>query len=151
MDSSLLSLLLDESKVRGFLREGAIHMQVKSGTKIKNLVDYISKRLEANDCNQIFCWGLPGAVDKVVTFAEKVKSIWLAKIPTNSASSPFFQCTRIFTHLTQMRIEDYLVKAVSFDQVVFLPNKVYIICCLLIVSVSDAPLQNPSCNCLVNL
>lgn len=112
MDPSLLSSLLDESRIRCYLRDHAIHMQVKAGTKMRNLTEYVSKRLADGDCDQILCWGLPGAIKKVVPFAEKVKSLWLGKIPTSSDSPNLYQCTRLFFHLTEMRIENYLVKAV---------------------------------------
>ncbi|KAM3180322.1 hypothetical protein ACTXT7_016511 [Hymenolepis weldensis] len=107
MDDSLIPTLLAESKLHGFLRAGAIHMQVKPGSKVKNLVDYISNRIDADFSGQIFCWALPGAIDKVVPLAEQVKTIWNSK----ANSSNFYQCTRLFFHLTQSRIGEYLVKA----------------------------------------
>nr|CDS33555.1 expressed conserved protein [Hymenolepis microstoma] len=107
MDESFVSTLLAESKLLGFLRDGAIHMQVKPGSKVKNLVDYISNRINANFSGQIFCWGLPGAIDKVVPLAEQIKTIWNTKV----GSSNIYQCTRLFLHLTQSRVEEYLVKA----------------------------------------
>ncbi|VUZ56488.1 unnamed protein product [Hymenolepis diminuta] len=107
MDESLVTTLLAESKLRGFLRAGAIHMQVKPGSKVKNLIDYISNRIDTDFSGQIFCWALPGAIDKVVPLAEQVKTIWNSK----ANSSNFYQCTRLFFHLTQSRIGEYLVKA----------------------------------------
>ncbi|VDO03615.1 unnamed protein product [Rodentolepis nana] len=107
MDESFVSTLLAESRLLGFLRDGAIHMQVKPGSKIKNLVDYVSNRINANFSGQIFCWGLPGAIDKVVPLAEQIKTIWNTKV----GSSIIYQCTRLFFHLTQSRVEEYLVKA----------------------------------------
>ncbi|EUB59300.1 hypothetical protein EGR_05784 [Echinococcus granulosus] len=123
MDPSLLSSLLDESQVRGYLRDNAIHMQVKAGTKIKNLTEYVSKRLENGDCDQIFCWGLPRAIEKVVPFAEKVKSIWLAKFATSSDSPSLYQCTRLFFHPIEMKIENYLVKANKPAMVILLSRQ----------------------------
>ncbi|VDK22614.1 unnamed protein product [Taenia asiatica] len=125
MDPSLLSSLLDESRIRGYLKDNAIHMQVKAGTKMKNLIEYVSKRLEAGDCEQIFCWGLPGAIKKVVPFAEKLKSLWLGKIST-SDSPNLYQCTRLFFHLTEMRIENYLVKANKPAMVILLSRQKFV-------------------------
>ncbi|VDM33593.1 unnamed protein product [Hydatigera taeniaeformis] len=123
MDPSLLSSLLDESQIRSYVRDHAIHMQLKSGTKLRNLITYISKRLEDGDCDQILCWGLPGAVEKVVAFAEKVKSLWLAKIAPLPDSPSLYQCTRLFFHLTQMKIENYLVKANKPAMVILLSRQ----------------------------
>ncbi|KAL5965130.1 Ribonuclease P protein subunit p25-like protein [Taenia solium] len=125
MDPSLLSLLLDESRIRGYLKDNAIHMQVKAGTKVKNLIEYVSKRLGDGDCDQILCWGLPGAIKKVVPFAEKVKSQWLGKIST-SDSPNLYQCTRLFFHLSEMRIEKYLVKANKPAMVILLSRQKFV-------------------------
>ncbi|KAM7542004.1 hypothetical protein Aperf_G00000006409 [Anoplocephala perfoliata] len=111
MDASLVSTLLDESNLRGFLRDGALHMQVKPGTKVRNLTNYVSTVIDSKFSAQIFCWALPGAIEKVVPFAEQVKRIWNSKAPSDSSSSNFFQCTRPFFHLCQSRIGEYLVKA----------------------------------------
>lgn len=127
MDASLVSTLLDESKLRGFLRDGALHMQVKPGTKIKNLTNYISKIIDSKFSDQIFCWALPGAIDKVVHFAEQVKSIWNSQALSDSGPSYIFQCTRLFFHLCQSRIGEYLVKAVSTESAYCFVSSFYFI------------------------
>lgn len=109
MDTSLVSTLLDESKLRGILKDDAIHLQVKPGSKIKNFTQYVTKRIDESFSGQIFCWGLPGAVDKVIPLAEQIKNIWNSK----TGLSKIYQCTRLFFHLTQSRVGDYMVKAVS--------------------------------------
>ncbi|KAL5105592.1 hypothetical protein TcWFU_009982 [Taenia crassiceps] len=90
---------------------------------MKNLTEYVSKRLGDGDCDQILCWGLPGAIRKVVPFAEKVKSLWLSKIASSSASPDLYQCTRLFFHLTEMRVDNYLVKANKPAMVILLSRQ----------------------------
>jgi ribonuclease P/MRP protein subunit RPP25 len=75
-----------------YIDNNVIHMKVKNGTKIKNIVDYSIKNfVENSNSNYIVLSGSANGSQKTISCAEIIKRFYLNKYKTD-----LFQMTKIF-------------------------------------------------------